>query len=449
MEILDSALAREINLITTGPPTGVSNYFRAEFHANGQNIAAMKVLSIDTIRDYESNFTDEVIVQLVVGAGTYAYRIYPYLEALDITIYESPLLETSGGEDTDRRPVTKRYTATILNPQSIQLGGKGMTVPDEFSLDLKDMLTLNFQLVDKVVEQARMRSVGGVYRKTTVEDVVKTILTNETAKIEIQNAEDKPLGVEFVPATNTKTREHIVIPHGVRLTDLPQHVHMNCGGIYGTGLAYYYQGRYWYVFPPYDSSRFDQSTKKLTIIRMPSNRLPGLERTFRHDGNNIVILAGGDTQVKNPSDELMLNKGNGVRFADADSFMGGFVQTSGNKALASRGGVNNEFVTVQRPNGNNNVLSSDKRISANPLAEYSKLAAREGSLIGLTWENSNPDLITPGMSVKVMYLEGENIKETYGLVIKTHHYTQTRGKGITSTRHFTTTTLTIFAKRDA
>lgn len=447
MDILDSALAREIEAISANPNTDVAYYWRAEIHANGQTLQPPKVLSFDVGRDYESTFTDESVVTMVVPGGMYAFKIYPYLKDLEITMYREPLGEVDGLPAEEREISSERYVATLINPMALNVAGNSANEIDETSLDLTNLLTLKFQLINKAIDQVRMRTIGGVYRKCLVDDVVRSILTMHSSNVETDSS-DVPLGVEMVPSSNVKQQEHIVIPHGTRLVDAVDYIHKHCCGIYTTGLAYYYQANHWYVFPPYDSSKFDQSDNTMTIIRLPANRMPGVERTFRKDGKNLVILATGDAATKNQSESLLMNSGNGVRFADADQFMDGIVQKGGNRAVMSRGGSNNEFVATERPNGNNLVLSSQKRITSNPWVEYSNLAKRNGSLLGLTWENSNPAFITPGMPVKVLYLEDEEIKETFGLIIKAHHYTQTRGEGITVARHHTTSALTIFAQRE-
>jgi hypothetical protein len=447
MDILESALAREIAAISTNSVTEVTYFWHAEIHANGLNIPSVKVLSIDILRNYESSFTDETIVTLILPAGRYAYRVYPYLKNLEVTMYREPLGESDGQPDDTRTIESERYVATLIDPVAINVAANSSNELDETALDLTNFLTLKFQLINKAVDQVRMKTVGGIYRRCKVEDVVRSILTMYSPKIEIQD-NDIPIGVEMIEAHNQKVNEHIVIPHGVRLVDAPEYIHKHCSGIYTTGLAYYYQANHWYVFPPYDSSKFEQSDKTLTIIRLPANRMPGVERTFRKNGNNLVVLATGNAQVKNESESLLLTDGNGVRFADADQFMTNIVRKSGNKAVISRGDVNNEFISTERPNGSNLVLSSNKRITSNPWVEYSRLAARDGSLIGLVWENSDPALITPGMPVKILYLEDEEIKQVYGLVINVHHYTSLRGEGITASRHHTVSAITVFAKRE-
>lgn len=444
MDILKSPLGIEIEEITA-EPNKVSFYYRAEVHANGFDFPSMKLVSMDTSQDFVKNFADESTVKLIYGAGTYAYRIYPYLDNLEITIYREPIGEVGDASAPGETVASQRFRATLLNPTAPAVNANGMNQPSEEALDLTNVLELTFQLQDKAIEQLRLRAMGSIIRKSSVEDIIRFVLTNESKDVDVDSTEI-PLGVEMVPALNKKKYEQIPIPQGTRSVDVPQFL-QDRYGVYPTGFSYYLFQKTWYVFPPFDNSRFDQSQKTATVIRIPENRMPGVERTFRKDGNHLILMVTGAAQLDNDSEKRILNQGNGVRFADANSMMDGFVDVKDNVALASRGKSNNEFVTLQRPTGLNNVQSSPRRITANQMVEYSELAQRDGVLINMSWDNSDPFAMFPGMQIKLLYLDDEEVKELYGTLVFAHHYTKLQGIGITGSRHFTTTNLTIFAKR--
>jgi hypothetical protein len=315
----------------------------------------------------------------------------------------------------------------------------------EEALDLSNVFEVNFQLVNKALEQLRVITVGGIWRNCTVEDTVKGILTTESKKVEVEDIR-MPQGVDMVPAANTAKRDHISIPHGTRLVDVPQYVHERCGGIYRTGLGYYLRGDYWYIYPCYDTTRFFDVEKTLTVINVPSNKLPQVERSYRLDGTNLLVLATGEIKFRDDSEVQQLNAGNGVRFADADRFMRGFTETKDNKTVASRGKNNSEFIAIKRADGLNNVQVSKDAITANPYIEYSRLARREGSMIALEWQNSDPRLIFPGMMVKLLYLEEGLVLETFGVLVKAHHYVHNQAKGMAEIRYRTSSVLSVFAK---
>ncbi|WP_233874790.1 hypothetical protein [Paraburkholderia adhaesiva] len=248
----------------------------------------------------------------------------------------------------------------------------------------------------------------------------------------------------MIASANQAVREHIVIPHGVRLVDVPQHIQKNCGGVYNAGMGYFLQGNQWYVYPSLDTTRFNSAPATLTVINVPSNKFAQVERTWRQSGTNLMVMATGSVKFRDPSNHAQLNLGNGVRFSDASKFMDGFVTVTDNRALASRGAINNEFIGTARPNGNNNVHVSRNPVNANALEEYSKLSRAMGSSITMEWENSDPDLIVPGMPAEVLSLQNEQIQTLTGVVIGAQHYTQMRGHGAGASRYVTTTHLNIF-----
>lgn len=447
MEIMDSALGQDIEKIT-----GVNNvvqrqHWTAEIHSPTETLVPFKLMSFDKIRDYENNFADDLIVRVLMPAGKYAYRIYPHLDNLEFTLYrhdpKNDLTSRMEGADSISH---ERYVAVIIKPPASAVEMNDRNQPSEDALDLNTILELDVQLIKKSVNQMRMRTIGGIYRNCSADEVIKQILTSESQKL-VLSSEDLPKGVDMIPVTKPIKRDHIVIPQGTRLVDAPSYIHQHCGGVYSTGFGIYFQDGVWYVYSTYDTTRFETTAKTMTIINIPAMKMPGIEKTYIKEGNHLTVLATGQSKVLNPSEKLIQNQGNGVRFADGGFFMESFVETLGNKAVASRGKVNNEFTTIKRDNGDNNVLISEQRISANPLWEYSKLAARDGSIMLLSWENSDPDLIYPGMPVKMKYLDGQDIKEVDGVVLKLHNYTQLGRDGITSSRHISTTNMSLFIKR--
>lgn len=443
MEIEESSLWREVRTIVDGDVKPVHYTWSADIHANGETHKALKVLSVDLSEDYEMKFGDEIMVKLAISGGTYAKRIYPYQGEIEITLYRSPLRETSDVHDEEENTQAERYSATLVDTGSIVVEGSGENAVSEESLNLTNIIEADFQLINKALQQLRVVVVGGIFRNTTVENVIKGVLTAESKKVEVEGVR-MPQGVDMIPASNQNRRDHIVIPHGTRLVDVPEYVHRKCGGVYSAGLGYYLRGDYWYIYPCYDVTRFAKAARTLTVINVPKNKMPQVERTYRQNGNNLVVLATGDTKFSDDSEVQQLNKGNGVRFSDANQFMTGFVKTKDNKTVASRGANNSEFSAFARKDGIAVVPFSPRPINANPFVEFSAVARREGGVFAFVWENSLPSLIFPGMVAKVLFLDDEDLQEAYGVILKAHHYTQTRGQGMTETRYVTSTMLSIF-----
>ena len=445
MEIEQSSLYREIKSILNSPSKPVHYHWKAEIHVGDKTYKPLKLLSIDFKEDFENNYAAEVLVEMALSGGQYAKRIYPFQDNIDITLFRNPIQEYSDVANQEAVVETERYTATIIDRGNPLIEGNGANSASERDLDLTNIFNITFQLVNKSLEQLRMISVGGIYRDTDVETVLKGVLASESKKVQVENVRALK-GVDMVPASNVTKRDHILIPQGTKLVDMPEYIHRKCGGVYSSGMGYYQQGDYWYIYPCYDTTRFNNSTHTLTVINVPENKFPQVERTYRQDGDSLTIIATGEVKFADDSDVMQLNFGNGIRFADANNFMDGFTVTKDNKTVANRPGTNSEFISEARPNGNNNVQMSVNAINANSMVEFSKMARRQGCVLSLVWENSLPHLIYPGMMVKMMYLEGEDIKTIYGVALKAHHYVQTKGQGMTDARHVCRSMLAVFVK---
>lgn len=446
MELEESSLYREVLNITQSGVKPVHYNWNAQIHANDQTYDVLKVLSLDIQRDYETNYSDILIAELVVPMGTFFKRIYPYMDNIEVTMARTPLQEIGDSADESQAAQTERFIALLHHQGSPFLQGTGANQASEESLNLVDLQVIRVELINRALNQMRMVSVGMVLRNTTVEKALRSIMTKESQVIQVDQQRANK-GVDMVPASNQVVRDHIVIPQGTPLPHVPQWIHERCGGVYSAGFGYYLQSDWWYIYPLFDPTRANQQSAALTIINVPKNKFPGVERTYRQDGDNIVIMATGDVKFKDSSNAQQLNHGNGVRFADAGKLFDQFVNVKNNEATASRGATNTEAITVQRPNGYNNVQQSRNKINANPFVEYSEMARRDGSVLALVWENSNPDLITPGMLVKVMYLDGEDIGTVYGVLLKAHHVVRMHGQGLMDSRHVTDSGLSVFVKR--
>ncbi len=442
MEFEQSSLVREIELIQQSPKKPFYRW-TATLHSGDKTMTPYKVVSIDEDKDFETMFAAEVMIKIAVPGGMYAYDIYPGQSDLEITLTKHPLQEMGNASDAERGEVTKRYRAILVETGNPAIEANKNFMPARDALDLTEIKEVEFQLIDKTLEKLRTVLVGGVYRNNTVEEVIRGLLTKESAKL--GDDEDSAIrGVDMIKASNQKPRDHIILPHGIPLVVMPEYIQKLCG-VYSAGMGYFYHDQHWYVYPCYDTERFNDTKETFTVINVPKNKYPQVERTWRKDGDNLVIMATGDVKYRDNSNQSQLNFGNGVRFLDANEALN-FVKTSGNKAIASRAANTSEFTGVARPDGNNIARLADTPITANPYEEYSKLARRNGGVFAFLWENAEPELIKPGMMCKVMMLKDGEIVEMVGVLLKAYTYHHGTQPGIMETRFRTNTMLSIYVK---
>lgn len=446
MDIMETPLGDEIEKVIK---EGVDRtfYWSATIHSGDTDHDALKVLNIDTLERYDSKFCPEITITMYILAGKYQYVLMPNINRTEITIHRKPTIQVNYGFDLESTELAhERYTAVIDHMDAPHFESNTAQKLDEFSLNLSDAVLVRARLIPKAMEKFRLRSAGGGYRKIKVEDAIKNILIKHSNALDLP-AEFMPKGVDMVPPKDKAEREHILIPHGISATDAPGFVHKHCGGVYSNGFSYFYKRDFWFVWPTYDYTRFNEVEDTLTIINVPSAKFPSLDRTWRMQDKSLIVLSTSEVSVRDATEHNQHTVGNGARFTTANSLKEGTVQVKDNKALYSRAVHNNELIIAQRENELNNVTSASTSITDNKHYVMSSLTLREGSFISMRWDNSSPELIRPGMQARIMYLEKDNVVEKYGVVVTLNTNTQLVGKSVTASQHVSTTDIIMFCER--
>lgn len=446
MEFEYSPIYNEVLQITQDGPKNVFYYWEADLHTGDITTPAIKLTTMRTFRDYEKNFSDETMLEVALPLGVYAKLIYPNRTTIEITVRRTPLQEVSDGIKEDDNTNSQRYKAVLVLEGLPIVEGTELGQANQFSLDLQDILKVNFQLFSKPLEKLRIVTVGGIFRRTKAEDVIRSILTVESKKVSV-TGESAIDGVDIIPGINKEMREHIVIPQGTKLIHIPTYIQEKCGGFYSSGIGNYLQDRFWYVYPLFDTTRLKKVQKTLTLIKVPKNRFSSLERTYREEGGSVFVIGTDQTRFQDDGSTKFMNDGNGIRLADADLFMGNIAKSSNNKAVMSRVKNNSEFISVEKEDKSNNVQLSKDAISANGFNDYSRLSSKLGGLFQFVWENSQPNLLFPGMMTKVLYMSGEDVVELNGVLLSVDTLTQLTGVGITVKKHTSTTLLSLFVNK--
>jgi len=444
MELIDSSLWKDMTDIFEDGEKPVHYRLEATLIANKIEYELLQITAIELVQDFDNNFSDEIMLLGMIPAGKYAVKIFPFQNNLELILKRIPMLEVSNEVDPEQKIQIKRYTA-ILNNKKNPMVETGMNSPSETALDLMPPVTIELQLIDKTVEKLRTIRIGGNFRDVEPDKFLQAVMTTESRRL-ILPKNEKPIGVTIFDADNPLKRGNMMIPYDTRLVDLPRFVNEHCGGIYSSGMSYYYMENMWYIYPSYNVERFPFEKKTMTCLVAPKNKLPKVERTYRMKGNNITIIATGEIKHQDNTDHDQMNFGNGVRFTDALALFNNFANIVGSKAVVSRKSNNFEMMSEKRENKVQVVPVSSASINNNPFKEYSKLARRQGAVYTFIWQNSNPKKIFPGMMVKVKYLEGDEIKTIYGVMVRAFHYIQSRSPGMTADRHVTETAISIFIK---
>lgn len=452
MAIESTVLYREVLNVCASGPRPVHYKWRAEVVANGKTIPAMGMVSFHRLRDYMKNYGDDDQLELVIPSGTFTYDIYPYRRNLKIRLYGTPQKEVVDGNDNRLPLKLMEFKAVTFDVSDESINQSSNNSRSKAAMDLSAANRYTFQLIDPVLEQLRLLQIGGIFHNQTPAELLRSLLTSYSLGLKLPE-EQKPLGVGLVTPTNLNRRQVIPIPHGTPLVDqagvqgLAKFLQFKEGGIYNGGIGCYYQTRHWYVFPPFDTSQYDKAAKKLTIANIPEREMRGIERTYKVEGNNVYVLATGATRYADSSEHSQLNSGNGVRYANASRVFDGLLSGEGNTAQAKRSSTLSEFIADPNPEQLVHAPMAKDKITSNPCAQMTPLLFKRGSLITLSWENANIDVVFPGMPARVVISRNEGLELLDGVLVAAEQFIGPTGNMGGDDPWLMTASLTLFVTR--
>ncbi len=398
--------------------------FKGTVHTPKEDLGVWDLNNIEAVRDYLKNVSDAKTVSFKVGLGDYVNRIYPHRHNLEFTVRRTPMQEAGSKVKTTEKISITRYKA-IFNPKrNPPVGISDLQMQQIEALNSTDMVELLFELVDRSMEPLRIKTTSGSFKKLKVEDFIRATMGYESMQITIDG---KPAveALDIVKPNNLEPAEHIVVPPGVHVTAIPSFVQSKIG-VYNRGIGNYFQvyrnKKTWFVYPVYDTFRFDNSDTKAVFYAVPQDKMPSMDRTYWEDGKVLKVAVTAQRLYTDTAELAMMNQGSGFRMADARAFMAKPVKFTEEGPEGDRSRTNHEVVGKQRDDGLNYAPVNRSGPSSNPFVEKSKVLEQSLAQIDFVWENANEELIYPGMPCKYVYLNQGKAVSLKGTVLFVHHY---------------------------
>lgn len=446
-ELQNSALLEELRKIAAAPG---SPYYRlaAVIHVAGKDVYPIKTVRWDIDRDYTSAWFDASSVVMYIGQGTLMNDITPFQDDLKITMYVIPMTEF-GQEYVDVKVVTRTYKAYIGDDiESTMEAGNDITLQDKDTGDRTSIRAVTFVLEEMAVNQFRKQSTGVIGEATPPYMVLETLLNRYAQALKLDD-EEVIKRVDVVPANNQNVRPFVIVPDGTMLPDLPDHIQNTQGGVYSTGLGFYVQDRIMYLWPVYDTTRFNKAARVLQVVMSPNKNTQLIDHTWRDTDRTLTIYCAGIAKVIDNTIDHLNNEGNGVRFQMASRTLDAPVEVANNKMVASRTKNNSEFATTVVGDGSNLLKVAGTKVTDNVYLEASKMAKRGCATLIVTWLRSDPSLIIPGMPVEVIYDYNDEIQSLPGVVRSAPSSYEVEGIGPTGDRFRAKTVLVIAVDRNS
>lgn len=422
-----------------------SSAFYAEAHVTSSSgsFKALNVTGLNRYRDYIADYTQNLIVTMNATLAQYEKLIHSDTSAitLTLTLYEIGF-QTAFSLGALANPKQFTYKAKLLEIDSSQISQNN---PMSNNANIGDMTFREFsvQLLEPCFESVSIRTVGGVFRKANGINLIKTLLTNFSTDDEV-DAITSVRGVDVVEGFNEQETEQIIIPHMTPLTKAISIINENCGGVYPTGFSYFLQNNLWFIFPPYDITRFNKTNRTITIVNLPKDRLPGIEKTYFNSSTKLIVLSTRDSKVIDNREAKTFNEGSSLRFVDASKLFDSFGTVEDNKFKVNASQNVNEMTLGTRADNMNVLRASGTRITSNKNVELSKLAMSKGFYIQLIWENSDDSLLHPGMPAKVLFLKDNQPASATGVLIESETHWVPMEKSFKHVKLQSTTAMTFF-----
>ena len=360
-------------------------------HTEKDDIKLELVESIEVMRDYNKHIGDYTIIVFQMAGGEFAKRVYPHRDHMEVTVIKSWV-------DNTHDTVTNKYKGIIIN-QEDGLDAGLESKADETTLNETKLMKIEMQLMLRELEGLRSVYVDGIYKNSTIEEIIQAVIMDGASNIEV---EGNPLdiNIDVFPVNNTFSYKNLTIPTGVNLTDMPSYIQNTSYGVYNGAIGTYFQ---WYkdkycmfVYPLYHTTRYDKERGgRLTIYHANSHKYDYVENTYAVDGDNISMLAGNNLNKKDLGTNKLLNLGDGIvdsaseeilnrnfEITDTGVNFDSSKQLSGVKIIDRKDGyTKNRFVGAS-----SNMYTQRSATLMLTLANYI-----------IPWKYSNTDLIYPGM----------------------------------------------------
>lgn len=407
MAVDTTTILEEVAAITSAPHKAMMSKVMAMIKAGETWVSPIRLDNLTRRRDYVRGYGDAIYLDVLLPQGDLAYVVEPNKDDLFVDVFVEKKYAMNQGE-TDEDITVKRYRAILLTRQDT-----GITSPSPHASSRADMnqsiAEAQFQLIEENAHQLSMVSVGRTYRKLNPMSALKAIFTDASAKIEVEE-NDRVVGVDVTPGFNTTPREVIPIPHGTLLTQVPDFLQNQEGGLYSTGVGCYLQHNCWYVYPLYALNRWEDERRTLTIVRVPPNRLTASEVTYRVTDDQVLLVANHGIRAMDRGKDAELAHGNSVRVTNADTLLT-FGETKENRTSFKRKENLYEFRAEGVKEGAelHNARWADTRATTNPFPLYSRLAEQNTQLLEIDWLQGNIDLLYPGMPVQFLVANDDEL----------------------------------------
>lgn len=387
------------------------------------------------------------VVDVEIPFDVYTRDVYPHRAGLKMILYTKHYTFENG------LPVTNEYSrvykAVMIDEAELALAGNSSEITNPDVQAQIPPRTVSFELIDVAIEQLRGMTLGKPLRNQIQMDALRTYLHAGIDQLDVEDS-NAIRGVDIVDPEDDTIYPVYIIPSFVRMSHIPHYFQRQLYGFYKSGMGSYIYRGIWYIFPKFNLEQFEERPDTLTVVNVPENRYPGIESTFFTVDGKTTVLATGKVTTIDDTETEQLNRGNGIRYGRAANIF--FDEHTVNPGEITELEFEyersvEEFAVSTREDGFNYLRGTKRRITGNDFSQSEELALGVGRYISIIWENSDPNLLYPGIPVRFLYETENGVETKYGL-LHGMETTNTRVGNMPSELKFTSSTeLLIYMER--
>jgi hypothetical protein len=457
MNIIKSKLWPDIKKIVNTKKMH-ERFYEAWIITPKKTVKAKKVVSIDIIKNYKDQTGPEMWIKCYFGLGEYMKDIYPELDMLNIKI----IMHCADGSK-------QLYKYRIFQPASNDDGfdPEQAHVYEEDDLNINEIQTVTFQMVEKVMQPLSMIRVRGVYRekdfdKETCQRIDLIRATQEEA-IDRMTVTDGKI-IEAINITKPNNREYfqqIPVPTYTKVTSIPRLVQHRWGGFYSGAIGTFVQmwepvckpydkertgapptgTMTWFTYPLYDTTQWVKqgSCEKFIAYVVNENVHDAHDRTWRFVGGILRVVLRRTATPGEKGEDRPVNRARSWKNTQPDEYLYDPVIIQPGIVIGSENRLHKEIIGIPRRDGLDEVPDHGDSTSNNYYAGASASARNLGTRMDFSWHRSEPIYIKPGMPCRLHVEQDKHVVIYDGIVIFMHTLITMDGIGLQADKHKNTT----------
>lgn len=451
LDISNTSLKKDVDKIINSDDQVIFYQWHATVHNEKYNLNVLKIANFDIIRDYLHNVGDHMHVEFLLASGDFYKFFFPYKENCYITITQKPRTFTNL-PIANAKAIKNTYKLVYIEKHNNPVNFIEATERfNSTALDLTDFVTVRCQVLDLSLEALRILYTGGSFKNMTYEKILQNTVGADSLRVKV-NGKPAIGAIDIATPDNIATQPITIIPDGTPLIKLPTYLQENRKGVYNAGIGMYLQNfnnkKTWFIYPLFNTSIYKKRTYKAIFYVIPPQHYVWLEKTYRIENKVLKVLCIADKHYVSDGHARIMDKGNAFRMSAAKSYMLKPVIMTKDGPKATRSRMNYEVSNKEIANGLNYGPMVGVGISDNPYIQYSKVLSRYNDMIHLVWNNSDPDLIHPGMPAKFYYLKHDKLVSITGIIVNTQTTVEMANSGLLIGLYYSNTAITLLVDKD-